>query len=301
MISASLQQRKTRTRRSMLFVPGANAAMVSNSFIYPADALMFDLEDSVALREKTPPAAWFITRCNIRCIAILKPLCVSTRWIPNGVLTTWKPSFAVVRTLCVCRKPIPLRMFWILKRDPAYRKACGREPGSTGLLAAIESPLGITRAVEIAHASERLIGIALGAEDYVRNLRTERSPEGTELLFARCSILQAARSAGIQAFDTVYSDANNEAGFLQEAAHIKQLGFDGKSLINPRQIDLLHNLYAPTQKEVDHARRVVEAAEAAAREGLGVVSLNGKMVDGPVIDRARLVLSRAELSGIREE
>ena len=169
------------------------------------------------------------------------------------------------------------------------------------LLAAIESPLGITRAVEIAHASERLIGIALGAEDYVRNLRTERSPEGTELLFARCSILQAARSAGIQAFDTVYSDANNEAGFLQEAAHIKQLGFDGKSLINPRQIDLLHNLYAPTQKEVDHARRVVEAAEAAAREGLGVVSLNGKMVDGPVIDRARLVLSRAELSGIREE
>lgn len=98
-----------------------------------------------------------------------------------------------------------------------------------------------------------------------------------------------------------YSDANNEAGFLQEAAHIKQLGFDGKSLINPRQIDLLHNLYAPTQKEVDHARRVVEAAEAAAREGLGVVSLNGKMVDGPVIDRARLVLSRAELSGIREE
>lgn len=180
-------------------------------------------------------------------------------------------------------------------------KACGREPGSTGLLAAIESPLGITRAVEIAHASERLIGIALGAEDYVRNLRTERSPEGTELLFARCSILQAARSAGIQAFDTVYSDANNEAGFLQEAAHIKQLGFDGKSLINPRQIDLLHNLYAPTQKEVDHAHRVVEAAEAAAREGLGVVSLNGKMVDGPVIDRARLVLSRAELSGIREE
>lgn len=88
MISASLQQRKTRTRRSMLFVHGANAAMVSNSFIYPADALMFDLEDSVALREKTPPAAWFTTRCNIRCIAILKPLCVSTRWIPNGVLTT---------------------------------------------------------------------------------------------------------------------------------------------------------------------------------------------------------------------
>ena len=168
-------------------------------------------------------------------------------------------------------------------------------------MAAIESPQGITQAVAIAHSSTRLIGIALGAEDYVRNLRTERSPEGIELLFARCSILQAARSAGIQAFDTVYSDANNEAGFLHEAAHIKQLGFDGKSLINPRQIELLHNLYAPTQKEVDHANAVVEAAEASAREGRGVVSLNGKMVDSPVIERARLVLSRAALSGIREE
>ncbi|MFP1528083.1 aldolase/citrate lyase family protein [Escherichia coli] len=94
---------------------------------------------------------------------------------------------------------------------------------------------------------------------------------------------------GVQAFDTVYSDANNEAGFLQEAAHIKQLGFDGKSLINPRQIDLLHNLYAPTQKKWI-ARRVVEAAEAAAREGLGVVSLNGRMRGHfTVIDRARLV------------
>lgn len=302
MISASLQQRKTRTRRSMLFVHGANAAMVSNSFIYPADALMFDLEDSVALREKTPPAAWFTTRCNIRCIAILKPLCVSTRWIPDkGVNDTEAVVRGGADVVRLPKTDTAQDVLDIEKRSCVSKKACGREPGSTGLLAAIESPLGITRAVEIAHASERLIGIALGAEDYVRNLRTERSPEGTELLFARCSILQAARSAGIQAFDTVYSDANNEAGFLQEAAHIKQLGFDGKSLINPRQIDLLHNLYAPTQKEVDHARRVVEAAEAAAREGLGVVSLNGKMVDGPVIDRARLVLSRAELSGIREE
>ncbi len=106
-----------------------------------------------------------------------------------------------------------------------------------------------------------------GAEDYVRNLRTERSPEGIELLFARCSLLQAARAAGIQAFDTVYSDANNEAGFLQEAALIKQLGFDGKSLINPRQIEL-HNLYAPTAKEVAHAagsgRRRSGGAKGAA-------------------------------------
>ncbi|VEH67678.1 Citrate lyase subunit beta [Rodentibacter pneumotropicus] len=179
-------------------------------------------------------------------------------------------------------------------------KACGREIGSTKMLAAIESPLGITQANQIATASQRLIGIALGAEDYVRNLKTERSADGIELLFARCSILQAARAAGIQAFDTVYSNANNEEGFLQEASLIKQLGFDGKSLINPRQIELLHNLFAPTQKDVEQAKRIIEAAEEAERQGSGVVSLNGKMIDAPIIDRARLVLERAK-SGIREE
>ena len=158
----------------------------------------------------------------------------------------------------------------------------------------------ITQANQIATASKRLIGIALGAEDYVRNLKTERSPEGIELLFARCSILQAARAAGIQAFDTVYSNANNEEGFLKEAALIKQLGFDGKSLINPRQIELLHNLFAPTQKDVDQAKRIIEAAKEAEKQGSGVVSLNGKMIDAPIIDRAKLVLERAK-SGIREE
>ena len=298
----SLQQRKTRTRRSMLFVPGANAAMVSNSFIYPADALMFDLEDSVALREKDTARRMVYHALQHPLYRDIEPIvrvnALDSEWGVNDLEAVVRGGADVVR---LPKTDTAQDVLDIEKEILRIEKACGREPGSTGLLAAIESPLGITRAVEIAHASERLIGIALGAEDYVRNLRTERSPEGTELLFARCSILQAARSAGIQAFDTVYSDANNEAGFLQEAAHIKQLGFDGKSLINPRQIDLLHNLYAPTQKEVDHARRVVEAAEAAAREGLGVVSLNGKMVDGPVIDRARLVLSRAELSGIREE
>ncbi|STM59358.1 citrate lyase subunit beta [Escherichia coli] len=122
MISASLQQRKTRTRRSMLFVPGANAAMVSNSFIYPADALMFDLEDSVALREKDTARRMVYHALQHPLYRDIEPLCVSTRWIPNGVLTTWKPSFAVVRTLCVCRKPIPLRMFWILKKRSCVSK-----------------------------------------------------------------------------------------------------------------------------------------------------------------------------------
>lgn len=290
-----------KLRRSMLFVPGSNAAMISNSFIYKPDSIMFDLEDSVALKEKD-------TARLLVAHALQHPLYQEIETVVRvnpleseyGLLDL----NAVVRAgVNVVRMPKTETAQDVIDIDNAIseiERACGREVGSTKIMAAIESALGITQANQIATASNRLIGIALGAEDYVRSLRTERSPEGIELLFARCSILQAARAAGIQAFDTVYSDANNEAGFLQEAALIKQLGFDGKSLVNPRQIELLHNLFAPTQKEVDHAQKVVEAANEAKRKGLGVVSLNGKMVDAPIIERAKLVLKRAE-SGIREE
>ncbi|OOR99287.1 citrate (pro-3S)-lyase subunit beta [Haemophilus paracuniculus] len=290
-----------KLRRSMLFVPGSNAAMISNSFIYQPDSIMFDLEDSVALKEKD-------TARMLVAHALQHPLYQAMETVVRvnpidsefGLLDL----NAVVRAgVDVVRMPKTDTADDVIAMDNAIteiEKACGREVGSTKLLAAIESPLGITQANQIAFASKRLIGIALGAEDYVRNLKTERSPEGIELLFARCTILQAARSAGIQAFDTVFSNANDEEGFLREASLIKQLGFDGKSLVNPRQIELLHNLFAPTQKDVDHAQAVIEAAQEAEAQGLGVVSLNGKMVDAPIIERARLVLERAK-SGIREE
>lgn len=289
-----------KLRRSMLFVPGSNAAMISNSFIYQPDSIMFDLEDAVALKEKDS-ARLLVAH------ALQHPLYQAMEMVvrvnPLDSEFGLADLNAVVRAgVDVVRMPKTDTAQDVVAMDQAIteiEQACGREIGSTKLLAAIESPLGITQANQIAFASSRLIGIALGAEDYVRNLKTERSPEGIELLFARCSILQAARSAGIQAFDTVYSDANNEEGFLREAALIKQLGFDGKSLVNPRQIELLHNLFAPTQKDVEQARRIIQAAEEAEQQGLGVASLNGKMIDAPIIERARLVLERAK-SGIRE-
>ncbi|EMJ4790153.1 citrate (pro-3S)-lyase subunit beta [Klebsiella oxytoca] len=295
-------ERKNRLRRSMLFVPGANAAMLSNAFIYPADALMFDLEDAVAVREKD--AARRLVYHTLQhplyrdIETIVRVNALDSQWGIDDLEAVVRAGVDIVR---LPKTDTAEDVIAMEKEIARIERDCGRQPGSTGMLAAIESAKGILQAPAIAQASPRLIGIALGAEDYVRDIRTERSADGIELLFARCTILQAARAAGIQAFDTVYSDANNEAGFLQEAEHVKQLGFDGKSLVNPRQITLLHNLYAPTQKDVDHARRVVEAAKAAEREGLGVVSLNGKMIDSPIIARAHLVLSRAELSGVREE
>ncbi|WP_058912501.1 citrate (pro-3S)-lyase subunit beta [Entomohabitans teleogrylli] len=291
-----------KVRRSMLFVPGANAAMISNAFIYHADAIMFDLEDSVALREKD--AARMLVFHALQHPRYRTQETV-VRVNPLDSSFGLQDLEAVVRAGAdVVRMPktdCAQDVVDIEREITRIEQACGREPGSTGLLAAIESAHGITQANAIAHASPRLIGIALGAEDYVRDLRTERSPEGTELLFARCAILQAARSAGIAAFDTVYSDASNEEGFIREAQLIKQLGFDGKSLINPRQIELLHNIFAPTHSQCEFARRVIEAAEAAERAGSGVVSLDGKMVDSPIIARAQWVLQRAQLSGMRNE
>jgi citrate lyase subunit beta/citryl-CoA lyase len=274
--------------------------MLSNSFIYTPDAIMFDLEDSVSIREKD-------TARMLVFNALQHPLYqeIETVVRVNGLDTEYGPADvkAVVKA--------GVNAVRLAKTDSAQdvrdmeaviaaaEEEFGREPGSTKMLAAIESAMGINNAVEIALASDRLIGIALGAEDYVRDLRTQRTPDGTELLFARCSILQAARAAGIMAFDTVYSDANNEAGFLKEAEHIKSLGFDGKSLINPRQIEMIHNVFAPSQKEVDYANAVIDAAAEAEEQGSGVVSLNGKMVDAPIIERARWTLQRAE-SGIKQ-
>ena len=291
-----------KLRRSMLFVPGANAAMISNTFIYKPDSIMFDLEDSVALAEKDT-ARMLVAHAlqhplyrELETVVRVNPLASEFGLLDLN---------AVVRAgTDIVRLPKTDSAQDIIDMDAAItaiEKDCGRGVGSTQLLAAIESAQGILAVNDIAKASPRLMGIALGAEDYVRNMKTERSPDGIELLFARSSILHAARANGLMAFDTVYSDARNEEGFLREASLIKQLGFDGKSLINPNQIVLIHNLFAPTQKEVDHAERVIAAAEEAERNGSGVVSLNGKMVDTPIIERAKLVLQRAAASGIREE
>ncbi len=291
-----------KLRRSMLFVPGSNAAMISNTFIYKPDSIMFDLEDSVALAEKDT-ARMLVAHAlqhplyrELETVVRVNPLASEFGLLDLN---------AVVRAgTDIVRLPKTDSAQDIIDMDAAItaiEKDCGRAVGSTQLLAAIESAQGILAVNDIAKASPRLMGIALGAEDYVRNMKTERSPDGIELLFARSSILHAARANGLMAFDTVYSDARNEEGFLREASLIKQLGFDGKSLINPNQIVLIHNLFAPTQKEVDHAERVIAAAEEAERNGSGVVSLNGKMVDTPIIERAKLVLQRAAASGIREE
>ena len=143
-----------------------------------------------------------------------------------------------------------------------------------------------------------MMGIALGAEDYCANLKTQRTPSGDELLLARETIVVAARAAGIYALDTVYSNLNDMETFRKEVELIKRLGFDGKSIINPRQIEIINEVFTPTEKEIEKAKTIVAAIKEAAAKGSGVIAVNGKMVDKPVVTRAEHTIELALAAGV---
>ena len=287
-----------KLRRSMMFVPGNNPGMVKDAGIYGADCIMFNLEDSVSPTEKDAARfliysalttldyspAEIVVRINDLASGLgVADLEAIVRARPDVIRL---PKTETAQDIIDCEREIE-----------RIEKEAGIPVGSTGMMAAIESAEGVLNAREIAVASDRLIGIALGAEDYVTDLKTTRS-DGTELAFARGMIVNAARSAGIDALDTVYSDANNEEGFIAEATIIKKMGFSGKSVINPRQIDPLHKIFRPSEKDIAKARATMEAIREANAKGSGVASLNGKMIDRPVVMRAQYLL---ELAGLAEE
>lgn len=287
-------------RRSMLFLPGSNAAMLSTAFVYKPDSIMFDLEDAVALREKDSARLLVFHALQL---PVYREMETVVRINPLATPFGLRDLEAVVRAgVDIVRLPktdTPEDVRDLEREVERIEKECGRAVGSTRLLAAVESASGVVNAVQIATASKRLMGIALAGFDYVMDMQTERG-DGAELYFARCAVLHAARYAKIDAFDVVFSDVNDDAGFLKEVALIKRLGFNGKSLVNPRQIELLHNAFAPTEDELDDAERIIRAADEAEKKGLGVVSLNGKMIDAPIVQHARVVVNRAAASGTRK-
>ncbi len=288
-----------KLRRSMLFMPGANSAMLSTAYVFRPDSIMFDLEDAVALREKDAArilvfhALQHPVYRDIETVVRINPL--DTPFGLDDLQAAVRGGADIIRLPKTDSADDVRQLEAEVER---IERECGRTVGSTQLMAAIESASGVVNAVAIATASPRLMGIALAGFDYVMDMQTERG-DGTELFYARCAVLHAARMARIDAFDVVFGDVNDEAGFLKEVDLIRRLGFNGKSLINPRQIELLHNAYAPTEEEVDHAERVVAAANKAARDGLGVIALNGKMIDAPIVNHARRVLLNAAASGTR--
>jgi len=291
-----------RLRRTMLFVPGNNPGMIRDAHIYGSDSIMIDLEDSVSVNEKDAARLlvyYALTSIDYGNTEVIVRV--------NGLNTPYgRDDYeAIVRA-----KPDAIRMPKtetaqdVIEADQLIteiEKKAGIEPGQIKIFAAIESAKGVLNAYNIATASKRVIGIALGAEDFVTDLKTKRSVDGIELLTARSLILYAARAAGVDAVDTVFSNVNDEEGFTREVELIKQLGFDGKSIINPRQIDIVHRIFTPSREEIEKSKRIIEAAREAEARGSGVASLDGKMIDKPVVTRAQRVLDLANAAKVNVE
>lgn len=284
-----------------MFVPGNNPGMMADAHIYGPDSIMLDLEDSVTIAEKD--TARLLVYNALRSVDYGHTEMV-VRINPLNTPYGRKDIEAVVKAgVHVIRMPKTETAAEVEEVEREIEKV-EREIGCLGrtrIMAAIESALGVVNAYAIATASPRMMGIALGAEDYCANLKTQRTPGGDELRLARETIVVAARAAGIDALDTVYSNLDDMETFRKEVELIHTLGFDGKSIINPRQIEIVNEVFAPTPRAIEKARAIIAAIREAERRGSGVVSVNGKMVDRPVVIRAQRTIDLAIASGIISE
>lgn len=284
-----------------MFVPGNNPGMMADAHIYGPDSIMLDLEDSVTMAEKDTArllvynALKSVDYGTTEMVVRINPL--NTPYGKKDIEAVVKAGVDVIRMPKTETAEEVKEVEREIERVEAELGCVGR----TQIMAAIESTLGVVNAYAIATASPRMMGIALGAEDYCANLKAQRTPGGDELRLARETIVVAARAAGIDALDTVYSNLNDMETFRAEVEYIKTLGFDGKSIINPRQIEVVNEVFAPKEKEIAKARAIIAAIREAEAKGSGVISLNGKMVDRPVVIRAQRTINLAIASGILKE
>lgn len=176
-------------------------------------------------------------------------------------------------------------------------KEFNKEVGSTMLMAALETPLAIINCYEICKSSDRLMGVALSGGDFARTMHATTTKTGEEYFLARSQMLLSARAAGVMCFDTVYTDLDDEESLRRETEMIKNMGFDGKSIISPKQIDIVHDVFTPSEKEIANAQRVILAVQEAKEAGIGVVVVNGKMVDNAHVEGSYRTLEMAKAAG----
>lgn len=285
--------KQERLRRAMMFMPGNNPAMLQNAGIYGADTVIFDLEDAVAISEKDAARQLVhnaIKRFTFPCEVAIRINHIQTPYGKDDLRVVLAAKPDLIRLpKAETAEDIIIVDEMITKAEEQY----GFAPGTIQMMAAIETAKGLMKAYDIATASPRMVALAIGGEDFIADLKTTRSREGQELFVARSQLLLAARAAGIAAIDSVFSNANDEEGFIAETNMIKKLGFDGKSVINPRQVRIVHEIFTPTEKEVLHAERVLAAYQEAVERKAGVVALDGKMIDTPIVNRAERVLAYA--------
>lgn len=290
-----------RLRRTMMFMNAQKPGLIKDAYIYGVDSIMLDLEDAVAENQKD--AARFslyhaLTTIDYGDTEVIVRI--------NGLDTPhWQEDIRVcvaggadgIRIAkCESAQDVKIVEEYVEKAEREF----GVQVGRTLLMAALESPKGILNAYEICTASQRMFGVAISGGDFRKCMQTKPTADGVDMLVARGQMLLAARAAGVQCFDTVFTDLDDTEGFLNEVRQNKAMGFDGKSLINPKQIRPVHEIFAPTEKEVHQAELWVSAFREAQARGVGVFTVNGKMVDAAFIPGAEHTLRLAKACGMYE-
>lgn len=282
---------KVRPRRTRLYLPGNEPKFIPNAGLHRPDVIVLDLEDSVAPGEKD--AARILVRNALRAVDFHgAERSVRINQGPPGLddLRAVVPHHPDLILIPKCDDAEIVRA---IEGEIRSMEKQHRSASEILLLPIIESALGVVNAFAIASASQRVCALAIGLEDYTADIGVARTAKGNESLFARSTIVNAAKAAGLQALDSVFSDVDDDEGLRQSSLEARAIGFDGKGCIHPRQIRIVHEAFAPSIDEIAYATRVVEAFEEAQRNGSGVVALGSKMIDPPVVRRAQRILALA--------
>ena len=282
-------------RRSFFFVPGGNEKLLTKALGLDADCLCIDLEDSVAPDKKATAREAVTEALRVSDFGkkekIVRINSILTEYGRLDIQTVMRGRPDALLLPKVNRAKDILENDAILTEE---EKRAGLPVGSVGLIAMIESSLGIVNIDAIALASPRMKGLLFGAGDYTRETRGRITADRFELLYPMTRILLAARIAGIDAIDTPYFDVKNTEGLERHARQARDMGYDGKAVIHPAQLEVVHRVFTPTEQEVEHARRVIEAFEKAKTEGKGVIQLDGQVIENLHVDMANRVLAIAE-------
>ena len=288
-----------RLRRSLLYVPGNMPSMLQNIPVFGSDAVIIDLEDAVPHSEKDAARRLvrrFLEDYRERNKEILVRInALDTKWAYDDLREVLPALPDGIRLPKADTPEVVERLDTLLTE---FEEELGLEIGRFQILPSIESALGVISSIEIAQSSKRLLGVAFGAEDYTASMEIERSKTGEGLMGARERVLWGAKAAGIPAIDSIFADVRDMDGLRRETELVKALGYTGKSLVNPRQIEVVHEVFAPKAEEIAYARDVLEAIQRAREMGTGVISLRGKMVDAPVVKRAYRTLRTAFAQGL---
>jgi len=286
---------KDHLRRSRLYLPGNEPKFFVNAGLHNPDGIILDLEDSVAPAEKD--AAQLLVRNALGSVDFYgRERMVRINQLPKGLNDL---KFIVPHNVHVILIPKCESAEQVKQVDAEVQKLKKKHKVTNEIyyMPIIESALGVIKSYEIASASKHVCALSIGLEDYTADIGTQKTNEGKESLFARQMVVNASRAAGVQPIDSVFSDVSDMEALRQSVIEAKSLGFEGKGCIHPRQIEVIHEAFAPTTEEIEKAKKIVEAFNEAEKKGLSVVSLGSKMIDPPVVKRAQKILQLSSING----